>query len=60
MIAFLDGRGYAYGGTLRAERARLHLPECLHTEGAKVDPRTVDDCTVVLIDVLGDAWHAAE
>jgi hypothetical protein len=27
---------------------------------SRVDPRTVDDCTDVLIDVLGDAWSPAD
>lgn len=39
LIGFLDDRGYAYGGTLRAKGGRFDLPDGLATEGTRVDPR---------------------
>lgn len=38
LIGFLDGRGYSYGGTLRANRAKFNLPEDLDTRGARGEP----------------------
>jgi hypothetical protein len=39
LIGLLDARGYAYGGLLQARLGRFDLPDCLATEGVRVDPR---------------------
>ena len=39
MVGFLDGRGLAYGGTIRPAGGRVRLPESLDTHCAAVDPR---------------------
>jgi len=38
MVAFLNERGFAYGGAIRPAGGRLRLPESLDTRGATAEP----------------------
>ncbi|NQT37704.1 MAG: hypothetical protein HQ581_09460 [Planctomycetes bacterium] len=39
MIGYLESRGLAFGGDIRAETVQIELPESLETDGVRGDPR---------------------